>query len=394
MDAYPQTCLASICVALVPFAFPRESGRIPTPTGTIAGFVRYTGDVPPPREITTTDGRTLYHNNLVVHPRTKGLRYMVAVLENAPAQPKVQKAEPVVVDQRDMVFNPRVVAVQHGQAVRFENNDLSNHGVTAYGRAAADQFNLYVGQNRSLEHLFSTQKTPIAIGCPLHAWMRAWVYVVPHPWFAISEASGKFTIEKIPPGKYTLWMRHADTGQQERRSVQVEAGKVTEVTVEWRKVGRRWSSIGTGAGLCAKAGRPRHNGSRTQPHESAETWRAAFFIAGSCRGLSLSSHRPCPPRVNIRLRLCALQNSLASWGGAQAWTNIYRQGVRLTWRARLCAVPRDASGELNARWAALRSLRCLRFDLEAASIWRISPDTGAHQRTGRHCLPKEVAPCA
>jgi plastocyanin len=232
MVTFLPTCLVGLLVTP-----PGESVKA-SATGTLAGIIRYTGEVPPAKEITATDGRTLYHHDLVVHPKTKGLRYVVAVLEDAPAQPKVQKSEPVVMDQRDMLFIPRVVAVQHGQAVRFENSDLSNHGVTAYGKAGADQFNVYVGQNRPLEHVFSPQKTSIAIGCPLHAWMRAWVYVVPHPWFAVSDASGKFTLAKVPPGKYTLWLRHADTGHQERRPVKVEAGKVTEVIVEWRKVGR------------------------------------------------------------------------------------------------------------------------------------------------------------
>jgi plastocyanin len=203
--------------------------------GAIAGVIRFTGPVPAPEEI-MTNGGTVLHSDLVVDPKTKGLRYAVAVLENAPSQPKVASAKPVLVDQRDMVFAPRVVAVQHGQAVSFENNDTCNHGVMASSTIEANQLNLFINQGRPFEHLFEPQKHPVLIGCALHPWMRAWVFVVPHPWFAVSDDQGKFQIKEIPPGKYTLWFRHPDTGLQQRREVAIEAGKVLELAFEWMKV--------------------------------------------------------------------------------------------------------------------------------------------------------------
>jgi hypothetical protein len=99
----------------------------------------------------------------------------------------------------------------------------------------ANQFNLFVQQGKPYEHRFELQKHPVQIGCSLHAWMRAWVYIVPHPWFAVSDEQGKFEIKEIPPGKYTLWLRHPDTGHQERREVVIQAGKTIDLTIEWKK---------------------------------------------------------------------------------------------------------------------------------------------------------------
>jgi plastocyanin len=189
--------------------------------------------VPPPRKITTTDGSTIEQSELVVDPRTKGLRDVVAVLENAPAQPRVAKAPAVVVDQREMIFVPRVVAVRHGQAVRFDNSDLCNHSVMASSTVAANQFNVFVSPSQPYEHVFAPQKYPVLIGCSLHGWMRAWVYVVPHPWFAVSDAQGKFRIDGVPPGKHMLWLRHADAGLQKRQELEVEGGKAVQVNVDW-----------------------------------------------------------------------------------------------------------------------------------------------------------------
>lgn len=208
---------------------------IPPAVGSISGLVRFTGVVPAAKKIVTNDGSTILHNDLVVDVRTKGLRGVVAVLEDLPAQPKTQKAKPVVVDQRDMMFNPRVVAVQHGQAVRFENNDLCNHSVQAISTLEANQFNRFAGPNQPIEYTFEPQKTPVCIGCSLHGWMRAWVYVVPHAGFAVSDAQGKFQLDQVPPGKHVVWLRHADAGLHERRTVEVLAGKSVTCDVEWKK---------------------------------------------------------------------------------------------------------------------------------------------------------------
>lgn len=206
--------------------------------GNIAGVVRFTGQVPKPEIITTTDGGRIEHYDLVVDGKSKGLRSVLLQLEDAPAQPKLQKAEPVLMDQRDMIFLPRVVAVQHGQAVRFDNNDLCNHSVQALSTVAADQFNRFVLPAQPIDHVFEVQKKPVVIGCSLHSWMRAWVYVVPHPWFAVTDAEGKFRIAKVPPGKYTLRSHHPDSGLQDKRTIQVESGKTLELKVEWNQTGR------------------------------------------------------------------------------------------------------------------------------------------------------------
>jgi hypothetical protein len=68
--------------------------------------------------------------------------------------------------------------------------------------------------------------------------MRAWVYVFPHPWFVVSDRQGKFKIEAVPPGKYTLWLRHADAGLQKRQDLVIEGERAVSVTMEWQAVGK------------------------------------------------------------------------------------------------------------------------------------------------------------
>lgn len=229
---------AILFLVLLPLG-PVSADPVPKPpaTGTVKGTVRYAGVIPEAERILTTDGSTIEHHDLVVDAKTKGLRDVAVVLENAPARPKLAKAKPVVMDQRDMRFVPRVIAVQHGQPVRFENNDLSNHSVQANSGNPANAFNVVAGPGQPVEHVFEAQKPPVQIGCSIHGWMKAWVYVVPHPWFAVTDAKGAFRLDRVLPGKYTLLLAHPDTGHRERREVEVRPGRTVELTVEWQKVG-------------------------------------------------------------------------------------------------------------------------------------------------------------
>jgi plastocyanin len=193
--------------------------------------------VPPAKKVTTAEGGTLLHSDLVVDSKTKGLRDVAAVLEDAPAQPRAEKAEAVVIDQKEMVFVPRVVIVRRGQAVRFDNSDRFNHGVMTASTVKANQINVFVPPGKPLEHVFEPQKHPVQVGCSLHGWMRAWVFVLPHPWAAVSDEQGKFVITDVPPGRYTLWLRHPDTGLQERKAIEVKPGETVRVEFEWKKGG-------------------------------------------------------------------------------------------------------------------------------------------------------------
>lgn len=203
-------------------------------TGSIAGTIRYLGEVPPNRRIMTTDGNTIVHNDVVVHAKTKGLRDVIVLLdwkEKVTADPK---AKPVVIDQRDMLFIPRVVTVQEGRKVRLENSDNCNHCVDARSILQENTFNVATPMGQPYEHLFKAQKNPIPLGCALHGWMKAYVLVAPHPYHATTDADGKFKIADVPAGKHTLQLIHPDTNYRESIAVEVQAGKTAEAMVEWK----------------------------------------------------------------------------------------------------------------------------------------------------------------
>jgi plastocyanin len=209
----------------------------PPPSGAVEGVVRFTGKAPPPRKLQTMDGVILHHD-LVIDKKTKGLSHVVVSWLHAPAQPRAAKREAAVMDQEKLLFVPRVVAVMHGQKVRFENSDSCNHSVLATSGVKANEFNVFVTPGKPHEHAFEAQKHPVPIGCSLHPWMKAHVYVFDHPWFGVTGEKGAFRIAGLRPGKQTLWFRHAESGLNAKVEVEVKAGKTARVELEWKELPR------------------------------------------------------------------------------------------------------------------------------------------------------------
>jgi plastocyanin len=194
------------------------------------------GTVPAAKQLATGDGAFIDHYDLVVDGKTKGLRWVIVAVEDAPAQPKLEGADkPIVIDQKDMLFMPRVIAIQHGRPVRFDNNDQRNHSVSTAAREKENEMNVFVTPKEPVTKTFLPEKTAIRVSCALHPCMTAWIYVAKHPWVAVTDEKGVFVINEVPAGKYTLHLRHPDTGLGERRQIEVQSGKKVEIAVEWKE---------------------------------------------------------------------------------------------------------------------------------------------------------------
>lgn len=208
----------------------------PSETSSITGTVTLLGTPPPPKEL------KLYGDCLKT---TTGPVYSDAVkvvdgkLENAivwlsdgwedwsiPAPPPL----PVEVDQRGCVYEPRIHAVRVGQPVEFINSDSIFHNV----RTVADDnpsFNLTMpAKDQRIQRTFGLPEVAVAARCDVHPWMLSQIAVLPHDWFAISDAAGRFELGDVPPGDYTLSVWHEVYG---RKDLPVTAGATgLELTYE------------------------------------------------------------------------------------------------------------------------------------------------------------------
>jgi plastocyanin len=117
-------------------------------------------------------------------------------------------SQPAVLDQQGCMYHPNVVAVQAGQPVTIRNSDDTLHNI--HPRPAVnEEFNF--GQARKgaeNTHTFDKPEVMIPVGCDVHPWMRSYISVLNHPFFAVSAADGSYEIKNLPAGDYEVEVYH------------------------------------------------------------------------------------------------------------------------------------------------------------------------------------------
>ena len=137
------------------------------------------------------------------------------------------KAAPAVsvkhrLDQRNLDFSPRILAVRVGTVVDFPNNDRVFHNVFSFHDGKRFDLGLYpVGTVKQVKF---DHPGLSRIFCNIHPNMAAYVMVVDTPHYSVSDSDGRFTIEGVAPGSYTY---HAwrPGGPELTGSAVVEAGR-------------------------------------------------------------------------------------------------------------------------------------------------------------------------
>jgi plastocyanin len=143
-------------------------------------------------------------------------------------------AESVTLEQKGCMYVPRVLALRAGQTLRVSNDDPTTHNVhTRAKRNAELNRNMGAGQ-AALEFTFDKPERPVPFQCDIHPWMGAAVFVEEHPWFAVSDAAGRFRIRDVPPGNYEVEAIHETLGKVSGK-VTVKAGSSTGITLTLQK---------------------------------------------------------------------------------------------------------------------------------------------------------------
>lgn len=120
-----------------------------------------------------------------------------------------------MISQKDCMFRPRVQGVRVGQELLLRNSDGLVHNVRAYA-SRNRPFNIaQPADSADRKKVFTRPERALQIGCDIHRWMKAFVFVMDHPYYAVTDADGKFTIKGLPAGEYTLEVWHEDFGKRQ-----------------------------------------------------------------------------------------------------------------------------------------------------------------------------------
>ena len=203
--------------------------------GTVKGTVLLEGTPPPNKPINigtcVSDATGPVTSDAVLSKDGKLQNAFVWIksgLDNykGPAAP----AEPVVLDQRGCIYKPHVIGARVGQKVVFLNSDPVLHNVHAKPDDGAEFNEMMPTKDMRIEKVFDKTDVAVRAKCDVHPWMSAFIGVVPHPFFAVTDASGGFTLNNVPEGDYEIEAWHEVFGKQTAK-LKVKARETAQVTL-------------------------------------------------------------------------------------------------------------------------------------------------------------------
>lgn len=138
--------------------------------------------------------------------------------------------EPVVLHQRKCMYDPHVFGIMVGQVLEVKNSDKTIHNAH-FLSFKNEQPILAPRPIDGWEHRFRSPELPVRIKCDIHPWMNAWAGVFDHPYFSVTSEAGRFALEGLSAGRYTVEVWH-EMYESVVTEVQVTPGEKTSLQLE------------------------------------------------------------------------------------------------------------------------------------------------------------------
>ncbi len=190
---------------------------------TLSGRVLFDGPRPQRRAINMTKDPTciklhgddpVLSEELIVGDDGGVQNAFVYIRRGAPKMDYPVPEGAIELDQKDCMYRPRVQGMLVGQTLKVLNSDPVTHNVRSFPvRNRAFNFG-QPADSGPRERLFDVAEREIEIQCDIHPWMHAYLFVMDHPFFAVTDAEGKYSIAGLPAGDYSLAIWHEELGRQ------------------------------------------------------------------------------------------------------------------------------------------------------------------------------------
>jgi hypothetical protein len=224
-------------------AKPVEYFRVdPATAATLRGKISFKGVKPPRVKISMEAeagcqqahaGHPVYDEPVVVG-KAAGLAnafvYIQSGLEGKTFEPV---KEAVNFDQHGCMFVPHVIGIRAAQPLDVKNSDPVSHNIHPMPKNNREWNEQQSPQAPVAEHKFARREVMIPVKCNVHSWMRAYIGVVEHPYFAVTGSDGSFEWPNLPPGDYTVAVWHEKLGDQTKQ-VHVAASEHAEVNFTYQ----------------------------------------------------------------------------------------------------------------------------------------------------------------
>jgi hypothetical protein len=109
-----------------------------------------------------------------------------------------------ILGQKNCMYDPHVLALMTNHPFAVQNNDPTMHNVHPMPKHNRQWSNSQPAGSAPLKQSFANPEFAMPVLCNVHPWMRAFVFVFDHPYFAVTSKAGSFELKNLPPGTYTI----------------------------------------------------------------------------------------------------------------------------------------------------------------------------------------------
>ena len=211
-----------------------ESGQV----GTISGRALFKGEPPPPKELRVTlnkktCGHTYQSESLLIAEKGGIQNVVVSLLRIPKGLPVKTGDKPIQIDQQKCIFIPHVLLVPAGVEFEVLNSDPILHNFHTFGAHNKEVNIMQTKTKRRRLPMTFPEPDAIKVVCDVHSWMKAWIIVTEHPYYALTDADGQFRLENVPEGSYRIRAWHEELGKHPVQEVVVTTNQETKVDFEF-----------------------------------------------------------------------------------------------------------------------------------------------------------------
>jgi len=143
---------------------------------------------------------------------------------------------PAQIDQKSCRYHPHVFGMMVNQPLEILNSDPTLHNIHALPKDNSEFNNGQPLQGMKMTHTFTKKEVMVPFKCDVHGWMNAYVGVMDNPYYAVTKDDGKFELNSLPPGTYTIEAWHEKLGPM-TQMVTIGAKESKELTFTFKGPG-------------------------------------------------------------------------------------------------------------------------------------------------------------
>jgi plastocyanin len=201
--------------------------------GSVSGVVKYAGTAPKAAKIDMSQDPACKGSNtaetLVVNGGNLENAF-VYVKDGLGSRTFDVPKEAVTVDQQGCRYHPHVVGVMTGQPFKVLNSDPTTHNIHPTPKDNREWTESQAPKAPAIEKTFAREEMMLPVKCNQHPWMKMYVNVLKHPYFAVTDKDGKYDLKGLPPGDYTIAVVQEKLGEQTQK---VTVGAKESKTVDF-----------------------------------------------------------------------------------------------------------------------------------------------------------------